>query len=80
MDWTLGVALLIILYFLYVLLIRGLLYKIILCVFGWGGMYYWLSTNWQLNESSPFKDNYISWAALVPTVIVLMAMAYTREE
>lgn len=80
MDWTVGVALLIILYFLYVLLIRGLLYKIILCIFGWIGLYTYLANHWGLDKISPFKEDYLSWAAIVPTVVVLMAMAYTREE
>lgn len=80
MDWTIGIGLLIVLYFLYVLLIKGLLWKIILGVFGWAGLYGYLSHTWQLDQISPLKDDYVSWATLVSTFVLLMAMAYTREE
>lgn len=79
MTIELGIGILIVVYFLYVLLIKGLLYKIILCIFGWAGLYGYLSHTWQLNQSSPFKDDYMSWAAIIPTILVVMAVAKTKE-
>jgi hypothetical protein len=70
---------LIIIYILYALLVKGLLYKIILGVFGWIGMYWYLSDIEDF-QTYPFNNDTITWAALVPTVILLMAMAHTKEE
>ena len=79
MSWELGVGLLLVFYFLYVLLVKGLLYKIILSIFGWIGLYGYLSHTWQLDQASPFKDDFISWAAIIPTILVFMAACKTKE-
>jgi hypothetical protein len=65
---------------LLMLLIKGWLWKIIICIFGWIGLYGYLVSNWDLDKISPFKDNFMSWAAIIPTIIVMLAMAYTRDE
>lgn len=75
-----AIGMLIVIYLLWVLLVKGALWKIILGAFGWFGLYVFLSANWQLNQESPFKDNFMSWAAIIPTALVLLVMATTKEE
>jgi hypothetical protein len=77
---VLGICLLIVIYILYVLLIKGLLWKIILGAFGWFGMY------WYLKDMDGWKELVFrgsdtwTWAMVAPTVLLLLAMAYTKEE
>lgn len=74
-----GICLLIAIYLLYVLLVKGALWKIILGAFGWAGMYWWLKSIPACNEH-PFNNDTFSWAVVVPTIIVLLAMMSTKEE
>ena len=75
-----GICMLIVLYLLWVLLVKGALWKLILGAFGWFGIYIFLTTQLHLDQASPFKNNFMSWAAIIPTIIVLMAMATTKDE
>jgi hypothetical protein len=75
-----AIGMLIVIYLLWVLLVKGALWKIILGAFGWFGLYVFLSTQWHLDKESPFKDNFMSWAAIIPTVLVLLVMASTKDE
>jgi len=76
-----GIFSLIIIYILYQLFVKGLLFKIIVGFFGWLGMY------WAMNQYMSGAHNclitisnyHFSWAEVVPTVIVLCAMAFTKE-
>lgn len=74
-----GIAMLVVIYLLWVLLVKGALWKLILGAFGWFGIYIFLC-QWHLDQESPFKDNYMSWAAIVPTIIVLLALVTTKDE
>lgn len=78
MDTTLAIALLVVLYIIYVLLIKGLLWKLILGVFGWLGMYWYLS-GISACQSYPFNNDTFTWSSVIPTVVILLAMAYTKE-
>ena len=78
MDTTLAIILLVALYLAYVLLIKGLLWKIILGVFGWLGMYWYLSGIPSFH-AHPFNNDTFTWAAAIPTVVILLAMFYTKE-
>jgi len=69
-----GIAMLIVIYLLWVLFVKGALWKLILAGFGWFGIYVFLTTQFHLDKETPFKDGFMSWAALVPTIIVLLAM------
>lgn len=74
-----GILLLIAIYLLYLLLIKGVLWKIILALFGWCGMY-WYLFNHGGNEILMTISGYeFTWAQVVPTVIVLLAMGYTKD-
>lgn len=75
-----GIAMLVVIYLLWLLLVKGALWKLILGGFGWFGIYIFLATQLHLDETSPFKDNFMSWAAIVPTIIVLLALATTKDE
>lgn len=79
MSIEMGLGLLAVVYILYMLLVRGLLYKIVVCIFGWFGLYAYLIHTWQLDKVSPFKDDFMSWAAIIPTFFVVMAIAKTKE-
>ena len=81
MDLGLSIVALIILYILYVLLVKGLLWKIIFVVFGWTGMYFWLKTI-PIFQGCPVNiSNYtFSYAFIVPTILVMLVLMNTREE
>lgn len=74
-----GFCLLIVIYILYVLLIRGTLWKIILAIFGWFGMFWFLSSIKGFQER-PLDNNTFTWAMVIPTVIVLLCMITTKDE
>lgn len=73
---------LIAIYILWVLLARGFLWKLILGIGGWFGIYVFLGTyvSGAADSGITVWDTLISWAAVVPTIIVILAMAHTKEE
>ncbi len=75
-----GIAMLVVIYLLWLLLVKGALWKLILAGFGWFGIYVFLALQFHLDKESPFKDNSFSWAAIVPTIIVFLALATTKDE
>jgi hypothetical protein len=81
MDLGLGIGMLVFLYILYVLLIKGLLWKIIFVVVGWIGIYSWLKTipTFQVCPVT-ISDWTFSWAFVVPTILVMLVLAHTKEE
>lgn len=81
MDLGLGIGILIFLYIIYILLIKGLLWKIIFVIFGWGAIYNYLSTI-SIFKVCPINiSGYtFSWAIIVPTILVLLVLLYTKEE
>jgi hypothetical protein len=77
-----GIILLIIIYLVWVLLIKGLLWKIIIGVFGWFGIYVFL-TNYisaSTNECLLISNYSVSWAMIIPTLVLLLAASYTKED
>lgn len=74
-------VLLIIIFALYKLLVEGWLWKIILGIFGWIGLY------WALLEYFPESKNTcltfqtwnICWAAAIASVVLIMAMFNTES-
>ena len=79
MDITLGVGLLAVLYLIYVLLIKGALWKIIIGIAGWIGIYQYLSTIDAFCEY-PFNNDTFTWAMIIPTIILILAASYTKED
>jgi hypothetical protein len=79
MDLGVGIGILILLYILYVLLVKGLLWKIIFVVAGWAAIYTYLSgiVTFQV---SPFKSEVVSWAFIVPTILVMLVLFHTEED
>lgn len=77
-----GIVLLIAIYILYVLLVKGLLWKLILAIAGWFGLFIGLRFYVpQSKELCMVLSGYsFSWAEVIPTVVVLLAMAYTKDE
>ena len=75
-----GIVLLIILWLLYVLLVRGFLWKIILGIFGAIGIYAFLVAVIPDSASDCliFSGSHISWAAVIAGVILFLATVCTR--
>ena len=62
---------LLVIYLLYVLLVQGALWKIILAVFGWLGMVAFMI--------SLHNPDLTHWATVIATVVVILAMSTTKE-
>jgi hypothetical protein len=77
-----GLLLLVVIFILYILLVKGALWKIIVFVFGYFGMYVFLTTYIPQTKHTCliFDQNHISWAMVIPTVIIILALAYTNSE
>lgn len=76
-----GILLLIIIYILYLLLVKGMLWKLIIAIFGWFGMYVFLQT-YVFNSKSiclTFVGHNFSWSEIIPTIIVILAISYTKD-
>lgn len=73
---------LIAIYILWILLVRGFLWKLILGVGGWFGIYMFLITyvSGAGDTGIIISETLISWAAVIPTIIVMLAMAHIKEE
>lgn len=67
--------------FIWVLLSQGLLWKIIVGIFGWLGMYWALVSNFPASNTIFFESahNSFSWAQVIPTIVLVLAMFYTKE-
>lgn len=76
-----GLFLLAIIYFFYLLFIQGYLWKIILTVTGWFGMVIGLRMYFpeSIKECIKFQNYSFSWAIVISSTIVLLAMMYTKE-
>jgi hypothetical protein len=79
------VALLIVIFILWKLFIDGWLFKIILFIAGWFGLYIWLRTSFEaarhiaLTYHSNGSDVSFTWATIIPTVVCIMCLLCTRE-
>ena len=73
-------ALLVCLYLAWTLLIGGLLWKIILFVGGWIGIYSLLRVYFPDSAQIvlTLAGHGYSWAAMIPTIICVLALAHTR--
>jgi hypothetical protein len=65
----------------YWLFIEGWLWRLILGAAGWFGIWIGLQIYYPASKAicGSFNGYSFSWAAVIPTVIVILAMAYTRE-
>jgi hypothetical protein len=76
-----GVVFLMIIYLLWVLVVQGALWKIIVGFFGWLGMHSALMIYFP--ESShiciTISGSSFTWAQVIPTIVVFLATAYTKE-
>jgi len=77
-----GIVLLILIYGAYVLLVKGVLWKIIVAIFGWFGMLVFLETYIPDSKAICLTvcGSSFSWSVVLPTIIVLLAMSYTKDE
>jgi hypothetical protein len=75
-------ALLVIIYLFWLLLIRGALWKILLSLGGWFGVYIFLSIYFPKSTATAltFSNTHYSWAIVVATGIFLLSLAHTRSD
>lgn len=77
-----GVVLLIVIVAIYYLFIEGWLWKLILSAAGWFGIWIGLQIYYPASKTIclTFNDYQFSWAAVIPTIIIIMAMACTKAD
>lgn len=65
---------------IYLLFIEGIFWKLIVLFFGWIGLYSYLERSFPASKATfmTIMGCHISWSILIPTVIVILAMATTR--
>jgi hypothetical protein len=77
-----GILLLVILYFIWSLFVKGWLWKLILFFAGWFGIRYLLLT--YIVESHKvaliFSGQDMSWAAFIATGVCILALLTTKED
>jgi hypothetical protein len=76
-----GLFLLLSIYLLWVLFSEGLLWKIILGIFGFGGIKLWLLTYIPATSTTVISIGTIdcSLSTVIPTIIIVMAMMNIKE-
>jgi hypothetical protein len=68
-------------YLVWLLLFKGFLWKLILFFGGWVGIYVLLRTNFpdSAHTAITLAGGTYSWAAVIPTVICILALAHTES-
>jgi hypothetical protein len=81
MPIVLGIVLLIAIYIVYKMFVDGWLFKSILFIAGWFGLYIFIS-GMEGGGNTPMTvgSNSLSWAFIIPTVICFLALLCTRVE
>jgi len=78
-----GISLLGVLYILYVLLVKGLLWKIILFFAGWVGIFVGIWIYFpaaRIPDAVTISGVGFSWCSVVPTIICFLALLCTKDE
>jgi hypothetical protein len=78
-----GFAILLVVFFwaVYVLLIKGVLWKLLLVIFGWFGLFVFLGIYFPSTAIHGIivADTLVPWNAVLPSFVVLLSLAYTKE-
>ncbi len=66
----------------YQMLVKGFLWKCIICIFGWYGAFVAMSIlfPYSIDHGVSFGDILIPFCWVVPSILVLLAAAYTRDD
>lgn len=77
MDFVITLSLIILI--IYFLFVKGLFFKLLICIFGWIGLNTYLSNNttWGNKTVIILLGYNISWAIFIPSLLVILAMATT---
>jgi hypothetical protein len=77
---ALGISLILATTGLYVLLVRGVIWKILVGVFAFLGMHAFLISSLPITAATCFSfgDSTFSYASVIPAFVILMASFYTR--
>ena len=67
--------------FLYVLFVKGVIWKILVGVFAFLGMHLFLLESFPITKAVcfNFSDSTFSYASVIPAFVILMASFYTKE-
>jgi len=63
---------------IWLLFVKGFLFKLIIFCFGWLGLYAFLWSQFPDSHVHAFNSGY-SWAGVIPTVICVLALLTTKE-
>jgi hypothetical protein len=76
-----GIFLLVIIFIMWQLLVKGWLWKIMIGIFGWLGMYMVLISCMPGSRHTCLTvlGGNVSWAATLSTIVLIMAMLHTKE-
>jgi len=77
-----GIILLIFLWIIFELFLRGWLFKIIVGGFAWFGMFLFLGMNYPetSHQGATIGDTLIPWCWIIPSVVILLAAGFSREK
>lgn len=75
-----GLFLLFLIFITYQLLVKGYLFKGILAIAGWAFIYNALSACLWAKNGIVLSNYNISLAAIIPTILVMLAMVFTYSE
>lgn len=78
---VLGIFLVVSLWLAYHLLVKGVLWKIVVAIFGWFGMFIAMGIWFPSTTDSgiTISDTLIPWCWVVPSIIVLLSLAYYKD-
>lgn len=75
-----GLVSLAVIYIIWLLLVRGLLWKLILFFAGWWGLYLLLRMQaWAITSVITIGGIGYGWAAIIPSIICFMALLSTKD-
>jgi hypothetical protein len=76
-----GIGIIVVCAALYALIVKGVLWKLLVGVFAFSGMYIFLSETFPSSKGICFMmgGTNFSYAAVIPAFVILMASFYTRE-
>lgn len=75
-----GLFLLGIIFLIWLLFIKGFLFKLILFCFGWFGLYAFLWNNLPNSHTTALTlgNNHLSWAFIIPSIICTLTLLTTK--
>jgi len=75
-----GILLIVFFWIVYNLLVKGVLWKMLLVIFGWFGLFVFLGIYFPSTADHGIIafETMIPWNAVIPTIVVILALGYTK--